>query len=332
MRKKIPVDLVTATEDDANLENLAIRRYFPHSTIPHYVWLSKNRIVRAITDESQITDVNIKALIQGDILNLPVKNDFQAKDILTSSIEFNKPVKNLLNIGITKPNIPSLKYSSILTNGLLGEVSFYIADFVGEFRNRRVQARNVPLSILYRIAFSNLMSSENNLIIPSRVVNEVSNSSRKKMLNDFSDDTLSNYCYDLIIPKADSISLFNNMREDLQRFFEIKGNVEQRMTKCFVLRVFDPKKVPRIDSNGKTEDNLYWIKSNGLTIREFIEILSRYNSDKILINDSNLSGNVRLDINAKLNDIDSLNKELYKLGITFQTEERLVDMLILTDK
>lgn len=50
-------------------------KLFPHTFIPHYVWIGPDRKVIAITSSEQVTAKNIRTVLNHLPVNLPVKND-----------------------------------------------------------------------------------------------------------------------------------------------------------------------------------------------------------------------------------------------------------------
>lgn len=55
------------------IEKVRMHDYFLFSSIPHYVWIDRNRRIRAITDRRQITEENFTKLLSGRKMDLPVK-------------------------------------------------------------------------------------------------------------------------------------------------------------------------------------------------------------------------------------------------------------------
>jgi len=64
-----------------------LQRLFPHVFIPHEVWLNKNTIVQAITSSDYLNKENIKSLVAGEPLYLPLKNDTYEYDSDKSLVE-----------------------------------------------------------------------------------------------------------------------------------------------------------------------------------------------------------------------------------------------------
>jgi thiol-disulfide isomerase/thioredoxin len=55
-------------------------KLFPHIFLPHYVWISGDRKVLAITGSEAITATNIRKALSGKILKEPIKGDRYDKD------------------------------------------------------------------------------------------------------------------------------------------------------------------------------------------------------------------------------------------------------------
>src|SRR5690606_28649974 len=56
-----------------SIENVDLYRYFPHRTIPHYIWIDKHGTLRAITDATPLTTDNIARFLSGEDPDLNVK-------------------------------------------------------------------------------------------------------------------------------------------------------------------------------------------------------------------------------------------------------------------
>lgn len=55
--------------------NFELDKLFPHGFLPHYIWISPSGIVIAITSSAEVTNKNIKTVLNGDSIVLPVKID-----------------------------------------------------------------------------------------------------------------------------------------------------------------------------------------------------------------------------------------------------------------
>lgn len=52
-----------------------LKQFFPHSHLPHYVWIGPQGKILAITSAAELTTANIKDAIEGKPINLPLKQD-----------------------------------------------------------------------------------------------------------------------------------------------------------------------------------------------------------------------------------------------------------------
>ena len=48
-------------------------KMFPHELIPHYIWINKDGIVMAVTDEKEVTAANIQMILDGKDVQLRAK-------------------------------------------------------------------------------------------------------------------------------------------------------------------------------------------------------------------------------------------------------------------
>jgi thiol-disulfide isomerase/thioredoxin len=52
------------------------KKLFPHISIPHEVWIDNNGIVKAITSDEEVNEANIRSMLAGKALQLPLKKDW----------------------------------------------------------------------------------------------------------------------------------------------------------------------------------------------------------------------------------------------------------------
>lgn len=71
MVNKRNFDPIVVTDSSSQFKKL-----FPHKSIPHYVWISSDGKVVAITGSEDLNKPNIDSFVKGRKLSLPVKNDF----------------------------------------------------------------------------------------------------------------------------------------------------------------------------------------------------------------------------------------------------------------
>jgi hypothetical protein len=78
------------------------------------------------------------------------------------------------------------------------------------------------------------------------------------------------------------------------------------------------------------------MSAGGVTVTKypfprFSALIGHYNQDKIFLDETGLTGMVDITIQAIMNDVDVLNRELKKYGLSLQYEDRQVQMLVIKD-
>jgi hypothetical protein len=134
------------------------------------------------------------------------------------------------------------------------------------------------------------------------------------------------------VPEANQKDIYKIMREELSHLFGYNVYQEYRTQKCLVLKaekgfhyLADTTVAPKIT-----------ISAGGVTVinypfPRFSDLISHYNQDKIVLDETGLSGKVDITIQAEMNDVDALNEALKKYGLHLQYEDRQVQMLVIRD-
>jgi hypothetical protein len=73
---------------------------------------------------------------------------------------------------------------------------------------------------------------------------------------------------------------------------------------------------------------------NNLPVSSFLKmlIIANQKSETPIIDGTNYTGNIRLLLKSKMNDLPQLALELNEYGLDLRKEEREIDMLIVRDK
>lgn len=118
-----------------------LKKYFPHTSIPHEVWINRNGIVVAITSGYYVNEPNIQRVINNEEVNFPVKD--AVKKTMTSGIFDDMDYlqkKSLYHSYIGRYSDKVLNASG--------------AGLVAENNQYRVKAYNKPIRYLYTHALS----------------------------------------------------------------------------------------------------------------------------------------------------------------------------------
>lgn len=308
------------------LEDKTLREMFPHSTLPHYVWIDREGVVRAITEFKEVHAQNIeKFLLEGN-LEAALKKD--------TSIAFNrnKPFLIANNGG----DGSKLLYHSVLTSFTpgLGSGLMIWRDSSG----MKIMARNLCLAELYRLSYR-----ENGRYLSLRKaaleVKEPSRLIEWKFGKDYEDwlQDKNGYCYELIVPPALTSQAYSMMQQDLARLFPAyQSSVEMRRTRCLVLTSTSSETpfkstggnpLARFDPFGCTLVNVPITRFLSRLKMQYMQA-----SYPEILNETGYTGNIDLKIEASLSKLEPLNRELEKYKLRLIEADRDIETLVIRDR
>lgn len=301
---------------------------FPHTIVPHHVWIDKNKVVRFITDGYNATWENIRSFLNERALSLHFKNDL---------IDFD-PEKSLLQLGSDLINSYSISYSLFLQRldqFAGGQLGFYI-DSVN--KTAGFKFINQPLFEFYKFAFSR--GPMGDYYYQNRVLLEVTDKTpfyepmSENLLDDWNGRNL--LCYESSVPLERKNELFGILIQDLNRTFPYNASIEKRLMKCLVL--VKKGSVDQISSKGgvakfhKTTDTLLL---QNYDIEKGLVSSLRYANQALntpVVNATGLKGKIDIRILSRLNDIEQLRGELKKYGLDLIENEIEIEMLVIKDR
>ncbi|MHB1177388.1 MAG: TlpA family protein disulfide reductase [Daejeonella sp.] len=308
------------------VEDKVLHGLFPHSSLPHYVWIDQNGFIRAITESIEVNEQNIQKFLDQGNIAVRVKKD--------TLIAFNRNKPFL--IGNNGGDGSKLVYHSVLTDYIPGlGVGLKIwRDSTG----MKIMARNLCLAELYRLSFRengrylSLRKAELNVKDPSRLIVWKFGKEYEDWLQD-----KNGYSYELIVPPSLTSQAYSMMQQDLKRLFPAyRASVEKRNTLSLVL----------VNTSGsrsyKTKGSKPGIRFDpfgcslvNVPIAVFLNRLKmQYMPGKYpeILNETGYNGNVDLTIKASLSDLNGLNRELEKYQLQFVEGERSIETLVIRDR
>jgi thiol-disulfide isomerase/thioredoxin len=299
--------------------NRSMARYFQVKEVSTYVWIDDKGYIKAITDESQLTEKNIADFINGKEIVVREK----AKRV---TIDIKKPLFEIAK-GIDSNTV---FFGSVLTGHLKGISSMTNLPKKGNKLSRMV-AYNMGIRNLYQLAWGDITGP-----VPSaRTVIESAHPEKltQPKIENFETWKIDNtYCYEINVPDAKSDSIWKMMRDDLQQLFGYNVYLEYRTQKCLILKadtgfryLADTTVAPVVS-----------IGVGGITMinqsfSRFSDIISHFLPGKIFYDETGLSGKIAITIKAQMNDVEAVNEELKRYGLHFQHEDRQVQMLVIKD-
>lgn len=306
-------------------EDKELHKMFPHVSLPHYVWIDKNGIVTAISDLKAVTANNISSLIySADQTVIPKKRDMQ--------IAYDQNIPLLINGNAG--NGESMKSHSVFTGYIEGLPTGY--HMTTNLATTKLTATNLSISWLYRLTYGMLI---NEFLGNNRIIIEVNKPATitPAAVKSMDERNKNSFCYELVLPVENRDRLAIYMKQDLDRFFDqYKVTIEKRTVPCLALE--RTSLIDKIASKGGKPGASF--KGSGFQLQDFslVRLITEMNmmvldkSSRPLIDNTGYTGLIDIKIEARLNDIHSLNKALALYDLTIIEREMSIDMVIIKDK
>lgn len=299
--------------------NRSMTKYFQVKEVSTYVWIDDKGYIKAITDESQITEQNVSDFINRKEIVVREKEKWLNVDYRKSIFEVAKEIDS-----------NSMVFRSVLTRHLKGVRSSMTFPRKGIHPNRMV-AYNMGIRNLYQFAYGD--SAGPVPLARTVIESEHPEKMARPKNEDFELWAVDNtYCYEIIVPEAKRDSIWKMIRNDLQQLFGYNAYLEYRTQKCLVLKadksfryLADTTIAPKLSTS-----------AGGITVinhpfSRFVESMEHYLHDKIFFDETGLSGKVDITVQAEMTDVTAVNSALKKYGLLLEYEDRQVQMLVIKD-
>jgi len=294
-------------------------KYFQVKEVSTYVWIDEQGYIKGITDDSQMTARNV-----ADFVN---RKPMHIRQLDTDKRVYKDYKKYLLPVA-NEIDSSSVMYSSTCTKYLQGFNSTYTILARGR---TKVSVTNMAIQNLYQVAFGDTSGA----FKYNRTVLECAHPEKMTPPKgaDFGIWKLDNtYCYELKVPAEKQASIYKIMQDDLKRIFGYQAFQEYRTQKCWVLKA-------EKNINFYADSNLapkMALSTAGVTLKnqpfaQLVDLIQYYNQTKIILDETGITGKIDVVLQAEMNDIDSLNRELKKIGLSLHYEDRQVLLLIIKD-
>ncbi|WP_181163790.1 TlpA family protein disulfide reductase [Pontibacter mangrovi] len=294
-------------------------QFFPHRLVPHFAWISPDGRVGAITSHKEVTAENIRLALKG---TMPAH--------LKKDVDLQRPL-------FSSPELPTdqLRHYSILLQGRIEGLSSGGRLRPEEDRITGRVAINKPLLDLYEMVALQRLPDYNR----TRLVLEVRD--RGSLLPEAS--ALSSdewkrrhlYSYDQAGPPVPPSEFYERMLAELNHFSPFTGSIEKRRMTCLVLRLTGrPNKLQ--SQGGKTESTLSRPGTKRLRHKPLLVLVKHLLSQPAIpypvLDETGYDGPVDLDINAALDDLPALRRELRRYRLELVAAEREIEVLVIRDK
>ncbi|WP_028296193.1 TlpA family protein disulfide reductase [Olivibacter sitiensis] len=314
-------DLPVATADSA------LRRLFPHRTLPHYVWIDGDGKVAAISSHEEVKGENIAKLFYNGKPEIARKQDMQV------AYDAEKPLFINGNGGDGR-ELLFYTYFSGYVEGLPGGYAIHNKK---EEASRKINAINLPLRWLYALAYGGRKAYYGK----NRIVFEVKDIARldTELIGEEYKDWMragNGYCYEANFPDHLADSAFQIMQADLRRYIpQYRAQVERRIVKCWALSRIKGSAAP-ISRGGqpKAEYGAYGCTLVNASLANLVmrlNVLYQQHSPYPLIDDTGIKEMVDLRIEGNLSKMEEINKSLHAYGLAFILTETPIDVLVIAD-
>lgn len=308
-----------------------LRRYFPYRYVPHLVWVNPEMKIIAITSHEAVTAANIQSLMKGGTPGLITKKD---------NMEFDWRKRYQPSDYIVHSRSLFSRYDAAIGGGLVQFPFQFHADSI-----QRLFAWNNSLLQLFYTAYSTLNGPYINY---NRVVLEIRDSSRYiqpksvppayTTMKEWKYEHM--YSYELEVPATlPREQFYHYMLQDLVLKTNIDARVEQKNITCWILTCAGSKQEKLLPSNASRRrinegDTLR--KMNGTTMDDFTFFLNSFSEIHPVVNKTNLTYPVDLELNIKVGDqtsldMEALKKTLAAQGLQLKKKKHRFPVLVIRD-
>jgi hypothetical protein len=288
-----------------------LKRFFPHRSEPHLVWIGSSGRVEAITGYEEVKGSNLLAFLEGRPLALPLK-----KETMDNEVYYSK--KPLMEGGDAEGKKHMMYYSFLGGERKGVQGAGYMPNLDKESGMLSLKAINFSGVALYHMAYIGLAPFHRDRIV----------------LEGFEGNTSLNslYCYDLRMQDTARRKALQFMKQDLDRSFGTKSSYEKRKVKVLVLKRTSGVDKLRAVSGGTREvyeKEGVWVVRNAAW-KGLVDIFFNTSSSlpHHVVDETGISGKVQLQLNMK-EGLASVRRSFQQYDLDLVEEEREIDVIVL---
>ena len=286
-----PVSIPLASDRQRVMQDL-----FAYQIVPHTVVIDQQQRIVAITTPDQISASTIRALLSGQTIALPRKQDADF-DPATDYFPADLTIESRAEAAPYKQGFPSFSRPGR-----------------EQFKDRRITFVNVlPDMILQQAHGYSSVRTKNK---------------RPKELTDFEPQNLT--CFDFIVQKNQKAELMTSLQQDVKTRFAIQGDFVEEVVPVYIMvREKQPtsltpsKKTPSFSMSGS---GIQAIGSNMDKLRDYIEETLR----RPVIDETGLTAQYDYSVDVRQEDRkQSLTESLKHYGLSLREAQRPVTFLVI---
>lgn len=325
-----------------------VAKLFPHSAIPHYIWIGKDRRVLAITENLDLADDKKTQLLTGRVADSPISESSNGREkhigvAIDSIIVSGGRSYTISTDSLTLFDSKIRKY-----DGRLTPVSFL--DYNGTNGRRVMYQVNHPISSLFVTAYLGRRStslkyeSRFDAVFIDSADSTVTYPVTKNwdLIKQWEAENYYSYYLTYTGNGVDSAGMFRIMQQDLSSYFKIKAGFREESVRCLVLRRltnFHRGVIGSHGANPELSSSIYHIELVSQPISTFFSILKRYGLNRTtdfhqrsmpIIDEAYIDYPINLYIKCDISNLSALNSELQKYGLMLQQAYRRQKTLVLS--
>lgn len=307
-------------------------RMFPHTTVPHHVWINPDGRIQFITDGYNATSQNISKVLDGK--NVKLKEKKEAMDVDKDSDLFKEGKGRLQKF------ISSYSFAMTKLEGIIDDTYYnYTVDTINKICGFKFV--NVPILDLYKIAFGKSIAfAGTEFAYNNRILFKIPGGDKNFRYPDNTDSIPGWKEKNLVSYESkwklnnDSLA-YEDLKNDANKFFSFSVTVDTVEVRCFVLKkinsLSDTKLIHSTNLINYT-DSSYSMKNMPISV--LLKSLNGWEPFKEtpLVDETNSTSNIDVELHNAFTDIVKLKGQLLKYGLQLTESSRKLRMLIIRSK
>ncbi|SFA41303.1 Thioredoxin [Pedobacter suwonensis] len=294
-------------------------KLFPHQTLPHYVWIGPDGVLKAVTGMEAVSREHIKALLEGDVLDVKMKRDEQMRYDTGKPLFFEG---SDWGDGFFRSQLSG--YITDIGRGIYKDVEVQSGAGV-----RRITGRNLTMPELFRLAYK---KGKKETVLEDGLGAELE---PHLAGTDFLDWLRQGraYCFELMVEEGFSNRAYALMQGQLRGFFpDVEVGLETRKVNALALvRTSAMDKIRTSGGQPAVALDRFGARLTSCLLSVFIERLQLplQGIPLPVIDQTGYKGMVDLELTANMSSIEELNKALARYDLRFVEKTASVEMLVI---
>ncbi len=328
-QERVTLEKFFATKNGQRYKNVVsvagdkmFHQLFPHKGVPYIVWIKDGKMLNT-TDGAQVTEKTIQEVLGGKSSSLQtvVQMSRERPLMLSENFDIEKGLSMINYSLFAKGRIRGMGFGSgfhrsgqivygrQFTNMSFLEISSAIANEIFQKKNQSFNEKRRIIDVKNPKALDYIKNTEGRV------------------------EDYNLYNYEYIVPQSKADSLYPLMFENLSRFADYKTKIEKRKIKCLVLK--RTSTVDKLKTKGSEMTFLFSLSKTELQNTSLYALVNSLNAFPTIslpiVDETGYPNNIDLKMGA-ISDLNSIRKELMRYDLDLLEAERVLDMLVISEK